>query len=147
MPAKTTAKPSAAAIKALRMATAMTALASDLPKPPKQPPREQPIINRVRVLNDVTLTPGRKLLKAALKAQRLSIHIGFAPNHLHIGEGSPTEGESDTHPLSPRYYYYGRVQKLSPALLTTTSCSCVPRPFPMATGVLTFLPTRTHTTP
>jgi hypothetical protein len=83
---------------------------------------ENRIINRIRIIGDdeeasgtsgITLTMGRKLIKAALKNNQLSINIGSNPYD------SEDEHESSHHPLSPQYKYCGKdVRKLEPLLIT-----------------------------
>ena len=83
---------------------------------------ESRIINRIRIMGDddealnaigITLTAGRKLIKAALKNNQLSINIGTNPYD------SEDEHESSHHPLSPQYKYCGKdVRKLEPLLIT-----------------------------
>ena len=94
---------------------------------------ESRIINRIRIMGDdeealnaigkgdalasgtsgITLTTGRKLIKAALKNNQLSINIGSNPYD------SEDEHESSHHPLSPQYKYCGKdVRKLEPLLIT-----------------------------
>ena len=58
---------------------------------------ETRIINHVRILDNVTLTVGRKLIKAALKANMLTIHIGLDP----FGDSHTDAREASEHPLSP----------------------------------------------
>ena len=66
------------------------------------------VINRIRILESVTLTAGRKLIKAALKAKRLKIQIGMEPSSMGEEEAvQANEHESTDHPASPTYYYYG----------------------------------------
>ncbi len=61
----------------------------------------------------ITLTAGRKLIKAALKNNQLSINIGLNPYD------SEEERESSHHPMSPQYKYCGKdVRKLEPLLIT-----------------------------
>jgi hypothetical protein len=81
---------------------------------------ENRIINRIRIMGDdeetssgITLTVGRKLIKAALKNNQLSINIGTNPYD------SEEERESSHHPLSPQYKYCGNdIRKLEPLLIT-----------------------------
>ena len=83
---------------------------------------ENRIINRLRITGDdeetsgtsgITLTMGRKLIKAALKNNQLSINIGTNPYD------SEDEHESSHHPLSPQYKYCGKdIRKLEPLLIT-----------------------------
>ena len=82
---------------------------------------ENRIINRIRIIGDddeavssgITLTVGRKLIKAALKNNQLSINIGTNPYD------SEEERESSHHPLSPQYKYCGNdIRKLEPLLIT-----------------------------
>ena len=83
---------------------------------------ENRIINRIRIIGDdeetsgtsgITLTVGRKLIKAALKNNQLSINVGTNPYD------SEDEHESSHHPLSPQYKYCGTdIRKLEPLLIT-----------------------------
>ena len=86
---------------------------------------ENRIINRIRIIGDddetsgtvgasgITLTVGRKLIKAALKNNQLSINVGTNPYD------SEEERESSHHPLSPQYKYCGMdIRKLEPLLIT-----------------------------
>ena len=82
---------------------------------------ESRIINRLRIIGDddeavssgITLTAGRKLIKAALKNNQLSINVGTNPYD------SEEERESSHHPLSPQYKYCGMdIRKLEPLLIT-----------------------------
>ena len=76
---------------------------------------ETRIINHVRILDSVTLTLGRKLIKAALKANMLTIHIGLDP----FGDSHTDARETSEHPLSPNYRYIGHdIRKLEPLLIT-----------------------------
>ena len=76
---------------------------------------ETRIINHVRILDSVTLTLGRKLIKAALKANMLTIHIGLDP----FGDSHTDARETSEHPLSPNYRYSGHdIRKLEPLLIT-----------------------------
>ncbi len=107
MPGKSTVKPSAAAL---------TALSSGRSQLPKLQTTTDQIINRIRVLNDVTLSPGRKLLKAALKANRLELYIGVAPLLPYLTQSEETE--TNDAPLSPTYYYHGKdIDKLEHRLV------------------------------
>ena len=83
---------------------------------------ENRIINRIRIIGDddeavssgITLTVGRKLIKAALKNNQLSINIGTNPY-----DSEEEEKESSHHPLSPQYKYCGKdIRKLEPLLIT-----------------------------
>ena len=83
---------------------------------------ENRIINRIRIMGDdeetlnassITLTTGRKLIKAALKNNQLSINIGTNPYD------NEDEHESSHHPLSPQYKYCGKdIRKPEPLLIT-----------------------------
>jgi hypothetical protein len=89
--------------------TATTALGA---RRPEQPIVEHNIINRIWISRDVSLNVGRKLMAAALKAKKLSLHIGIDPDALHYDEEADTgeeaaENKHDEHPLSPRFYYCG----------------------------------------
>ena len=91
---------------------ALTALAEHL-KNARKPVNhrewtENDIVNHIRIGQDVTLTPVRKLIKAALRNKCLELVIGIPP-------GSP-RGE-DENPLAPTYFYEGPdVMKLEPLL-------------------------------
>ena len=70
---------------------------------------ENRIINRIRIMGDddealnasgITLIAGRKLIKAALKNNQLSINIGLNPY-----DSEEEEKESSHHPMSPQYKY------------------------------------------
>ncbi len=76
---------------------------------------ETRIINHVRILDSVTTTAGRELIKAALKANKHTIHIGLDP----YGGSDRDVGETSDHPMSPNYRYSGHdIRKLEPLLIT-----------------------------
>ena len=78
---------------------------------------ETRVINHLRILDDVTLTVARKLIRAAMKANVLTIQIGMEPC---CKCRCPYENvkESGHHPLSPQYFYYGAdIRKLEPMLI------------------------------
>ena len=73
---------------------------------------EARITNRIRIMDNVTLTIGRKLTKTALKNDQLAINIGINPY------SSEEECESSHHPLSPQYRYSGKdIRKLEQLLI------------------------------
>ena len=96
------------------LSIAETTLSAYRPAPPTT---EQHITNRIRISNNVSLNVGRKLLKAALKANKLSLHIGVEPE---TSDTEQAEAESDEqNPFSPNYYYYGRdINKLKQLLVS-----------------------------
>ena len=63
---------------------------------------ETRIINHIRILDSVTLTVGRKLLKTALKTNTLKIQIGMEPC-CRCGCFEVDVKETADHPLSPKY--------------------------------------------
>ena len=80
------------------------------------------IVDRIRIDPDVTLTPTRKLLKAALEAKCLVITIGVPP-------GSPRQDETAN---APNFYYDGYdIMQLGPliknkqTILERTATICV----------------------
>ncbi len=76
---------------------------------------ENRIINHIRILDSVTLALGRKLIEAALKANKLTMQIGLEP---HCRSDSADIKETADHPLSPNYRYSGHdVRKLEPMLM------------------------------
>ena len=73
---------------------------------------ETRIVNHIRILDSVTLTVGRRLIKTAIKSNRLAINIGVNPYD------SEEDHESSHHPLSPQYRYNGKdIRKLEPLLV------------------------------
>ena len=74
---------------------------------------ESRIINRLRIMDNITLTMTRKLIRTALKNNQLSINVGTNPYD------SEEERESSHHPMSPQYKYCGKdIRKLEPLLIT-----------------------------
>ncbi len=74
---------------------------------------ENHIINRIRIMDNITLTSGLKLLRTALKNNKLSVNVGT-----NLSD-SKEEHESSHHPLSPQYKYCGTdIRKLEPLLIT-----------------------------
>ena len=80
----------------------------ELPAVEKRP-TEKDIVNHIRICPGVTLSPTRKLINAALRANCLHITIGVPP-------GSPRPDESV---VAPNYYYKGSdIMHLEPLLFT-----------------------------
>ena len=72
-------------------------------------PTEKDIVNHIRICPSVTLSPARKLINAAIRANCLHITIGVPP-------GSPKTDESA---VAPNFYYKGNdIMQLEPLLFT-----------------------------
>ena len=96
-----------------RTSTATTFFTTDgapfkLPVAEKRP-TEKDIINHIRICPSVTLSPTRKLINAAIRANCLHITIGLPP-------GSPKLDETV---VAPNFYYKGNdIMQLEPLLFT-----------------------------
>ena len=77
---------------------------------------EKNIVRHIRICPSVTLSPARKLVNAAIRANCLHITIGVPP-------GSPKPDESAA---APNYYYKGNdIMQLEPLLVTEhTTLNC-----------------------
>ena len=72
-------------------------------------PTEKDIVNHIRICPSVTLSPTRKLINAAIRANCLHITIGVPP-------GSPRPDESA---VAPNFYYKGNdIMQLEPLMFT-----------------------------